>query len=258
MPHDESQFSDEFYVGYLPMPPRLARTLRRSLILACLLLLVVSGGIAITMRSAGAGNWDLDHVSTIEGTLLTEPYVMIVPAETDAHHSNAIVVVEEGKLGPRKSILNLANKRVRLKGHLLVRDKQRVFELLADGEAITLISNADEGSPASAHSALVTLVGELIDPKCFTGAMKPGDQKTHKSCAVLCLRGGIPPMFVMWNEAGAITTLLLTDEDGKPLIGERLEQIIPFVGDLIEAQGTIVRTNGGVVFRMNLASTKRL
>ena len=38
----------------------------------------------------------------------------------------------------------------------------------------------------------VTLKGEIIDPKCYLGAMKPGGGKTHKACAMRCIAGGIP------------------------------------------------------------------
>lgn len=53
----------------------------------------------------------------------------------------------------------------------------------------------------------VTLDGELVDSKCYLGTMKPGDGKTHKSCAILCLRGGIPPLFVSKAAAQYATTL---------------------------------------------------
>ena len=43
---------------------------------------------------------------------------------------------------------------------------------------------------------VATLRGEIVDSKCYLGAMKPGDQKTHKACATLCIRGGIPPVLV--------------------------------------------------------------
>ncbi len=36
--------------------------------------------------------------------------------------------------------------------------------------------------------------GEIIDPKCYFGAMNPGQGKTHLSCAVRCISGGIMPV----------------------------------------------------------------
>jgi hypothetical protein len=62
----------------------------------------------------------------------------------------------------------------------------------------------------------VTLVGEVIDPKCHLGAMKPGGGRTHKGCAVLCLRGGVPPMFVSPGTDGRPVYHLLTDPDRQP------------------------------------------
>ncbi|MEO7310239.1 MAG: Rieske 2Fe-2S domain-containing protein [Chitinophagaceae bacterium] len=38
------------------------------------------------------------------------------------------------------------------------------------------------------------ITGEIIDPKCYFGAMNPGQGKTHLSCAVRCISGGIMPV----------------------------------------------------------------
>src|SRR5262249_47707822 len=98
-----------------------------------------------------------------------------------------------------------------------------------------------EGTPAvgivpemGSRSASSTLRGEIIDPKCHSGAMKPGDGKAHKACAVLCLRGGIPPIFL--DDSGA--RYLLLDEGGNALHGESLDAILPFVGDRVEVRGS--------------------
>jgi hypothetical protein len=40
---------------------------------------------------------------------------------------------------------------------------------------------------------LVKLTGEIVDSKCFLRVIAPGSGKTHKECASLRLRGGIPP-----------------------------------------------------------------
>ena len=84
------------------------------------------------------------------------------------------------------------------------------------------------------------LRGEIIDPKCFAGAMKPGEGKPHKACAVLCLRGGIPPMFL--TDAG--TLHVLVDTNGGALVGSALEEIIPYVGDRVEINATPAQVQG--------------
>jgi hypothetical protein len=79
-----------------------------------------------------------------------------------------------------------------------------LLELADDADAIQPAQISDEqlatlSSWPSLDSGRVTLRGEIIDPKCYIGAMKPGGGKTHKACAQLCLSGGIPPMLVTRN-----------------------------------------------------------
>ena len=71
----------------------------------------------------------------------------------------------------------------------------------------------------------MTLVGEIIDPKCYLGGMKPGAGRTHKGCAVLCLRGGVPPMFVSTGTNGAPVYHLLTDHDRRPPSPDLLDRV---------------------------------
>jgi hypothetical protein len=49
--------------------------------------------------------------------------------------------------------------------------------------------------------------GEIVDSKCFLGVMVPGSGKTHKDCASLCLRGGIPPALYVRDQSGQIVAL---------------------------------------------------
>jgi len=56
--------------------------------------------------------------------------------------------------------------------------------------------HSDEKQSAKSPDTLVfkTFTGEIIDPKCYFGVMKPGEGKIHKSCAIRCISGGIPPI----------------------------------------------------------------
>jgi hypothetical protein len=105
---------------------------------------------------------------------------------------------------------------------------------------IEVAGNAPAPPPAVEHESVI-LRGEIIDPKCFLGAMKPGDGKTHKACATLCLEGGIPPMFVERTGASSIRYHLLVGPDGTALTGEALAAILPFVADDVVLSGTRYR-----------------
>jgi hypothetical protein len=77
------------------------------------------------------------------------------------------------------------------------------------------------------------LRGEIIDSKCYLGAMKPGGGKIHKACAALCLSGGVPPMFVTRDADNRETYYLLTAPDGGPLASDTFD----YVGDAVELTG---------------------
>lgn len=58
--------------------------------------------------------------------------------------------------------------------------------------------------------------GEIIDPKCYFGAMNPGQGKPHLSCAVRCISGGIMPV-VKYSVAGKENYAILLGENGEPV-----------------------------------------
>lgn len=79
----------------------------------------------------------------------------------------------------------------------------------------------------------VTLTGELLDGKCYLGAMKPGDGAAHRACAMLCIRGGLPALFIA--DSG--------DERGRVYwatggLGQGLgEDLVPLVARRVQVRG---------------------
>ena len=82
-------------------------------------------------------------------------------------------------------------------------------------DATALLEQSDKGA--------VELTGEIVDSKCFLGVMVPGSGKTHKECASLCLRGGIPPALFVQDRAGHSSLLLLVGQLGSRLVRERFK-----------------------------------
>lgn len=73
-----------------------------------------------------------------------------------------------------------------------------------------------------------------MDSKCYLGAMKPGDGKAHKACAILCVSGGIPPVLIYLDSTGKRRSSLLTDPTGGPVN----DHVLPLIGEPIEIRGT--------------------
>jgi hypothetical protein len=101
----------------------------------------------------------------------------------------------------------------------------------------------------------VMLAGEILDAKCWFGAMRPGFGKTHKACAALCARGGLPLAFCEGPDCGAEHFApLFVDAQGRA----HGRAILPYVGDpLIVTRARKVRIGDVVQLRADLADLQR-
>ena len=111
---------------------------------------------------------------------------------------------------------------------------------IADGlSSIIPTPDAAAGPPQPADPGqTVQVSGEIIDPKCYFGAMNPGEGKTHRSCAVRCISGGIMPC-IKYAENGLLHYAVLVDKDGGPMN----EAVLPYVGEPVHLKGRL-RTVG--------------
>jgi hypothetical protein len=251
-----SENKEPFFVGYLPMPGALRR-LHRVVVVALLSCTILCAFVlAALQRDPGPAVWIADQESSLTGILRVHPYPHIQHA--NPAHGGATLLVGQGKRGSDQQVRAFDGQTVQLHGHLLRRDDLQMLEL-------TRMQLADVADPAgsapppadSARLQVVTLRGEIVDSKCFLGAMKPGDGKSHKACATLCIRGGIPPLLVTWDEAGGHRCYLLTDLDGRALAGESLNALLPFVGEPVEVTGHPEQATGFDTLRVGPAGIHR-
>lgn len=245
---------DEIFVGYLPMPNGHRRFLR--LILPPLILGFIGAGslLAWSYRSPGDGVWHANEPETFTGIVATEPYAMLRVADAESPAGvRTIMLVREGKHGAADIVKGLDGATVCVRGTILERDGNRVLEVI---EPIEQVAGADvtvTNVPMETLSQ-VTVRGEIIDPKCFFGAMKPGEGKTHKACATLCIAGGIPPMFLIRGADGSRTYYLLANEAGASVT----DAILPYVGDPIEVSGIVERRGDLLILKIQTGTIHRL
>jgi hypothetical protein len=237
--------NDPHFIGWFPMPPALARFLRSLALVAVLVGLVLAGGLANSQRPPGPGRWDDTREVSFEGIAVAEPYAMLrTPTET-------ILLVEAGKFGAKDRLRPFDGNGVRATGTLIERDGVRMLEF-ADGDAGLQSIEMKVERTANEASTSVTLEGELVDSKCYLGAMKPGGGKTHKGCAILCLRGGIPPLFVSKAD-GSVRYYLATDSHGQPLGEGHFE----YVGEPVIVTGQFVTGRGWPILKIESVRRSR-
>ena len=93
----------------------------------------------------------------------------------------------------------------------------------------------------------MTLQGEIIDPKCYFGVMKPGKGKIHRSCAVRCVSGGIPPVLATTDHNNISQYYLLTSLNGAPIN----ESVLPFIGKPSEITGIVEKMEDWYLLKIN-------
>jgi putative hemolysin len=152
-------------------------------------------------------------------------------------------LVAYGKRGAQDGVAGLDGRRVQLDGTLVYREDQTMIELA--GKPVEALG--DEKTPATSAQPLgsFTLVGEIVDSKCYLGVMKPGNLKPHRACAVRCISGGIPPVFLVRTQDGAALYLMLIGTDGRALNRE----ILDMVAESIEITGEIEQLDNHLMFK---------
>lgn len=240
---------DEFYVGYLPVPPGLRRRLRR--IVLGLLLLAAPAGIAIALGHTPhpGGTFEYGHLTEVSGSLELHPLPALRVDEGGRIHR--VLLVDQGKHGVH-GLEALDGRPVRMAVTRIHRDRDQMFELAST----PAIDSSATPLPAPVVAALggVTFQGEVVDGKCDLGVMDPGDGTLHRACAVRCLSGGVPPMLLVRDRAGREVRVALAGREA-PLPGDLVRQ---WAGAAVEVHGTLVRRDDAPILLVADDGIRRL
>lgn len=246
--------SNELYVGYLPVPPTYLRFLRTAAPVLAMLFAAGAVAWAVSYRSPGNGVWDTSQMREFAGVIHARPYAMIRTTSDDGS-LRTMLLVQEGKHGAAEVGAAFEGKQARVRGFVLERDGHRLLELAGRPElAVSDASMEMDPSLRCEPAGRVTLRGEIIDPKCYFGAMKPGEGKVHKECATLCIAGGIPPMFLVRRQGGAPDYYLIADPDGNA-VGRA---ILPHVADPVEISAELEQCGDLSILKLDPAAIRRL
>jgi hypothetical protein len=250
---------DDLYIGWAKAPA----VDRRFLLLSAPLLLGATTGLswlaANNLGDPGAGRWETGATHVVLGALVMKPYPMIRLAdESAAFGMRSVLIVAQGKCTSGLKLGEFDGAPVRARGVLIARKDRRMLEVpLSVNQWIEPIRADLPGGvvdPPTERLGRFALTGQIMDSKCFFGVMRPGRGKTHKACAALCLRGGVPPSFWARDEKGRESVLLMTDAGGGPLG----EDILPLVADPVAAEGEVVRVGDLLQFRVNAGAYRRV
>lgn len=243
----------EFYIGYLPMSPTgLARHTRIAT--GALVLLGAGAVVALALAQPpfAAATFEYGRPRVVTGRVLSHPYPALLVEDPGGSSvtSRHWLLGGAGKHGATALTGGHEGRRVRIRGPLIRRGNAAMLE-------VTAIEPAGETTATPmAHDELGTfaLTGEIVDSKCWLGAMNPGEGKAHLACAIRCLSGGLPPLLVVRDERGRERHLVLTDPRGGPVDPARL----PAVGRPVSVTGAVAREGEMLFLRADPASFRVL
>ncbi len=250
--------NDDFYIGYLEKAPAPVGRFTKKAVGALLVLTAVVALLLVTGQKAFyPSTFEFLQYQTFTGTFHSHPYPMLqvmtpstaggVP--TYQHH----YLVKEGKFGTQDLMADFEGKRVTLEGTRIYRDNLQMIEIKGG----TLMHADEAANPPAVHERSLgtfTLQGEIVDSKCFLGVMNPGSEKPHRACATRCISGGIPPLFVVRDDAGNVSYLQLQATNGSTVNRD----VLHMVAEPVEITGEVFQLADLLILKADPATYKRL
>ena len=241
---------NDFFIGWQEeLPPS-----NRKAILKLLIVFTILGVIVIILFITNQSKFNnhffrLGEISEVVGVYHKQPVPILKDARGnfDQEMSNDLLLVGYGKTGAegimesiQSDVGNLVGDTIKIRGSLIYGDGKSVFELTKQKNSfIEIIGKSNDIIDDKIHRSAVTLTGEIIDPKCYFGVMKPGEGKIHKSCAIRCISGGIPPVLKVMDN-GNNSYYIITGKDGIKINSK----ILKFIAQPIKIRGEMYRIHG--------------
>ncbi len=252
--------SEDFYIGWEARagtgPARRMRGVVALLLLAGLGLAVA---LAAQQHTIGTSIFEWGTLKPFSGRLELEPYPHLLvprPGATNTQPGfSTYYLVAPFKHGlDREKFAALAGQMVTLQGTLIYRGEQTMVEAVPES-IHTVVSPASLPTGAATVSlGRQTLVGEIVDSKCYFGVMNPGQLLPHRACAINCISGGIPPVLLVRQKDGPAIYLLLVSATGKPVN----QQVLDLVAEPVEITGEVECQDGLLILRADPQSYQRV
>lgn len=257
---------DEFYIGWMPAAPGSVAKHTRKVVIGLLLCMgALAFVLATQQRKFSTATFEYGQPTQVTGVYQSSPFPSLkVRSRQDIFGNNTILTVPlvgYGKSGADEVIRymendinsKLENRKVTLRGTLIYHDGKTLLQIDRHDDPLLSVGGVVDHKPSIKELGEVELTGEILDPKCYFGVMKPGSGKPHRDCAIRCIAGGINPVFYVRNEMGEAGYYLLLDEKGRRLN----EQVSDHVAEPVSLQAKAVQVDDWTVLYVKTGTLKR-
>ena len=251
---------DEFYIGYVDeVGTGTKKSLKRFVAITLIAMFVGALLFGFFQRPAVNSSFDFGNPTKVSGMYHESPYPML-RVEVAENEFKDLVLLGVGKFGPnsylkeiRKQEGDLNGKQLTIEGQLVYYNGKTLLEI-DDSQKVSLVNGKVNALSSAKALGQLEVEGEIIDPKCYFGVMKPGFGKIHRSCASLCIAGGVPPVLVTKGENGVENYFLLTDLKGNPIH----QDILPYIGQPSKISGALSAMGDWKVLKINVDQIEKL
>ena len=251
---------DEFYIGYSNrIGSKTRRLLRNYVLIVLILILGVGFSFSYFQKPAANSSFDFTSSTQLTGTYHESPYPMI-RISLEENTFKDILLLGFGKFGanPYLDLIkeeegNLEGKQLTIEGNLIYYNGKTLLQI-DESYKLTIDKPSRKRLQETVSLGERTVEGEVIDPKCYFGVMKPGFGKIHRSCASLCIAGGIPPVYVVHDQSGMEEYFLLTDLKGNPINAD----ILPYIGQPSRVHGQVMKMGDWNLLRIHADEIQKL
>ncbi len=250
---------DEFYIGYHDRAPAgVARRTRLAVVLAVVAAAGVAGAVALLQGPFAPKTFEFGVEREFVGWARLEPVPRLVVAAPSADPSAPTLLsyplTRAGtKFGARDLIGGHDGSFVRLRGWLLYRDGTAMIDVVP-GTVHGVGASPEAPEEPALDLGVHTLVGQIVDSKCYFGVMNPATGTVHRACAVRCISSGTPPILAVRDREGRERHLLLVGSDGRAIHRE----ILDAVAEPVEITGAVSRVGALTVLRAEPGDIRRL
>jgi nitrite reductase/ring-hydroxylating ferredoxin subunit len=238
--------SEGFFIGWSNENKTSLFSFTRNFALAFVFVGLLFGSLfTLAQRHIADSSFDYDHLKEFKGQMVLKPFPALRVLTGRDISGNPLIatfpLVNAEKFGADEIVKSYLSQNkadavgVKITGAVIKRDSVRAIEL-SDGAASVKVLNAAHTMPPAKLTMIgdTILRGQIIDPKCYLGAMNPGEGKPHRSCAIRCISGGIMPMLAYRSNGRMKYAVLLGSA------GERInKEVLDYVAEPVAIKGRL-------------------
>src|SRR6187455_1623395 len=256
----KEQEDGAFYIGWMAKAP-VNFAIKRVLLILFPVALIIAFLLSTSQKKFSTAIFEYGKLTEVKGIYYNSPVPMLKVFDKN-NLSISIPLVGYGKHGAETAIMELEKekgitlngKEVTLKGTLIYGDGKTLLQVDKNDNPIVNIGAESTVQLQQKDLGNQTIRGEIVDPKCYFGVMKPGEGKVHRDCAIRCILGGIPPVLHVQNEKGESNYYLIVGPNGEK-INEAVQDLI---AEPVSIEAKVVQQDDWVILYTGKESIKRI